>query len=378
MECAISVHGVHKKFPLLQKRSDFLRLVFGKSVNTFTALQDINFTLEPGESLGLVGHNGAGKSTLLKVLSGIMQPSSGSVCVNGRFSSILELATGFMPFRSGRKNIFDRLRLLGFSTSQIKKIEEEIIDFAELDEVIDDPIISYSTGMQARLAFAVATSGLHEILFIDELLAVGDELFQGKCLNRIQKLCREGRTAVIATHSIHHMEKLCSKALLLEHGCMKIISDVPDIVREYFSGSCVDNYKREFAEIVCSEFTVSKGYLNIYYKVMRHKSTPLLQLHIVVRDTKGIMVTLNISPHEKVSIPQGLGLVEVTARIPLPEGLHSGYVGTSLLRGANAFAGWQVEDGWGMNNQKPYFFTNDMFTSRVPYIQAELPWKRTA
>jgi lipopolysaccharide transport system ATP-binding protein len=176
--------------------------LFGKSLPTFRALDQVSFSVENGEVLGIIGPNGAGKSTLLKIINGVSRPTSGKVHLNGSCTAILEVSTGFSPFLTGRENIYRRLMLQGYRVDEVKELEKRIIEFSELEPFIDQKVLTYSSGMAARLTFAIVTSALSEIVLIDELLVVGDEYFQGKCLKRIKEMCASGRTVVIASHTI--------------------------------------------------------------------------------------------------------------------------------------------------------------------------------
>ena len=169
--------------------------------------------------VGIIGHNGAGKSTLLKMLARISTPTSGSVKVNGRISPLIEVGAGFVPDFTGRENVYLNASILGMKKKEIDRKFDEIVDFAEMAEFIDTPVKRYSSGMQVKLAFAVATSVESEILIVDEVLAVGDLAFQRKCIDRMDTLIRrDGRTVLVVSHNIRQIERLCSRALLLDHG----------------------------------------------------------------------------------------------------------------------------------------------------------------
>ena len=185
----------------------------------FKALDDVSFSIEPGEVVGIIGHNGAGKSTLLKMLAGISTPSAGIVTVNGRIAPLIEVGAGFVPDFTGRENVYLNGSILGMSKSEIDKKFDEIVDFAEMAEFIDTPVKRYSSGMQVKLAFAVATSINAEILIVDEVLAVGDLAFQRKCFDRMEELIkRQGKTVLLVSHNIRQVERLCSRVILLDRG----------------------------------------------------------------------------------------------------------------------------------------------------------------
>ena len=190
----------------------------------FKALDDVSFSIEPGEVVGVIGHNGAGKSTLLKMLARISNPSLGSVTANGRIAPLIEVGAGFVPDFTGRENVYLNGSILGMSKKEIDKKFEEIVDFAEMAEFIDTPVKRYSSGMQVKLAFAVATSIEAEILIVDEVLAVGDLAFQRKCFDRMETLIKQQqRTVILVSHNLRHVERICHRVILLDHG--RIIED---------------------------------------------------------------------------------------------------------------------------------------------------------
>ena len=190
----------------------------------FKALDDVNFTVDQGEIVGIIGHNGAGKSTLLKMLARISTPTAGSVKVDGRIAPLIEVGAGFVPDFTGRENIYLNACILGMLKSEIDKKFDEIVDFAEMADFIDTPVKRYSTGMQVKLAFSVATSIESDILIVDEVLAVGDLAFQRKCFDRIESLINaEKKTVLVVSHNLRQIERLCKRVLLFDHG--KLIAD---------------------------------------------------------------------------------------------------------------------------------------------------------
>ena len=184
----------------------------------FWALRDVSFDVPRGTTLGLIGHNGSGKSTTLKLVTRILEPSSGRVTVRGRVSALLELGSGFHPDLTGRENIYLNGSLLGFNRAEMQGRVDEIIDFAELGPFIDTPVKHFSSGMYMRLGFAIATAVDPDVLVTDEVLAVGDETFQRKCMNRIHDFREEGRTILFVSHSLEAVRNLCSQAIWLNHG----------------------------------------------------------------------------------------------------------------------------------------------------------------
>lgn len=201
----------------------------------FLALKNINFTVKRGESWGLIGKNGSGKSTLLKLISGIIRPYQGNVTVNGSISPLIELGAGFDPELTARENIFLNGALLGYSKRFIESHFQEIVDFAELNDFVDVPIKNFSSGMSARLGFAIATVQKPDILIVDEVLAVGDFAFQQKCKERMENLLSNGTTLLFVSHSIEQVKELCSKAIWIDNGEVRAIGETHSVSQEYMS-----------------------------------------------------------------------------------------------------------------------------------------------
>jgi lipopolysaccharide transport system ATP-binding protein len=199
-------------------------------------LDDINFEINKGEAIGIIGKNGAGKSTLLKILSRITSPTTGNININGRLASLLEVGTGFHPELTGRENIFLNGALLGMKKQEITKKFEEIVEFSGISKFIDTPVKRYSSGMYVRLAFAVAAHLESEILIVDEVLAVGDVEFQKKCLGKMQDITKgEGRTILFVSHNLAAVENFCEKSILIEKGKLKMFGQTNAIIQEYLN-----------------------------------------------------------------------------------------------------------------------------------------------
>jgi lipopolysaccharide transport system ATP-binding protein len=209
---------MHRERLTTLKEAVLARFRHLESIDEFWALRDVSFEVRPGEAVGLVGHNGSGKSTLLKLAAGVLKPSRGRVRVEGRVSPMIELAAGFDPDLSGRDNVFLNGALLGRSRKEMARRLERIVDFSELGEFIDCPVKNYSSGMYARLGFAIAVDVEPEILMVDEVLAVGDERFQAKCMDRIREILRAGTTLFYVSHSMEQVATLCPRAIVLHHG----------------------------------------------------------------------------------------------------------------------------------------------------------------
>ena len=207
--------------------------------NSFLALSRVTIDIKKGEVFGLIGRNGAGKSTLLKVISRVLVPTEGQVQIQGRVSPLLELGAGFHPELTGRENVFLNGTLLGHSRREIENHLEEIIDFAELGAFIDAPLRTYSTGMIARLGFAVATTWKPEILILDEVLSVGDEAFQLKCQKRMEGFRTNHVTSLLVTHAMQTIEALCTRVAWIDHGVIKEVGTPDEIIKAYRKDSKV-------------------------------------------------------------------------------------------------------------------------------------------
>jgi len=235
----IKVENATVRFNIASEKIDnikeyFIKLVKGSlHFKEFLALKNINFEVKQGESWGVIGRNGAGKSTLLKLICGIIAPSAGSVTVNGSISPMLELGAGFDPDLTAGENIFLEGALLGHSRKFMQEHYDEIVEFSELKDFLDMPIKNYSSGMQARMAFSVATVVNPKILIVDEVLAVGDAAFQRKCENRIHEMLKSATTLLLVSHSNDMIERLCSKALWLRNGEAVMAGDAKEVCAAY-------------------------------------------------------------------------------------------------------------------------------------------------
>lgn len=241
MKPILEIKHISKKFKIFQERQPYLSLrdkitgVFNnkKSKEDFWALSDVTFDVLPGDTIGIIGKNGAGKSTLLKILSKITPPTSGKIIGRGRIASLLEVGTGFHSELSGRENIFMNGSILGMRRSEILKNFDAIVDFGGVEKFIDTPLKHYSSGMQLRLAFAVAAFLENEVLIIDEVLAVGDLEFQKKCLGKMEDISQSGRTILFVSHNLSALKGLCSKGICLKDGKSSFIGSSNEAISYY-------------------------------------------------------------------------------------------------------------------------------------------------
>jgi len=233
----IIVNNVSKIFYVFMDKANSLKekMLFWKrnKRETREVLKDINLTIKNGEAVALIGVNGSGKSTLLKLMTKIIYPTKGEIVTNGKLTSLLELGAGFHPDFSGRENIYFNASIFGLTKKQIDARLEEIIEFSELRDFIDNPVRTYSSGMFMRLAFAVAINVDADILLVDEILSVGDQHFQEKCLNKMKELKAQGKTMVFVTHSLGSARELCDRAVWLNKGNIQLDGDVNEVIDEY-------------------------------------------------------------------------------------------------------------------------------------------------
>lgn len=338
----IEVSGVSKRYRIGAQRLPYrtLResivdvLSFGRTRSeAFLALTDVTFDVEEGESLAIVGRNGAGKTTLLKILSRITPPSSGRILLRGRVASLLEVGTGFHPELTGRENIYLNGSILGLTRREINAKLDAIVEFSGVEKFLSTPIKRYSTGMQLRLAFAVAAHLDPEILIIDEVLAVGDAEFQKKCLGKMQEVSRGGRTVLFVSHNMAAVRTLCEKAILLEKGTISHSGDVDEVIDTYLkeivksdSGEVIyesprgdDSVKlrrvtlRDHAGRVSAHIDVTRGAtLEIEADVLRRDCNPIPAFRVL--DTGGTVLLIAAHPDRHPS--SGPGKYLFTAKLP--------------------------------------------------------------
>ena len=265
----IKVNGLIKEYKIFKARLGKLaRLVnpFSKNLyKEFRALDNVSFSISAGEAVGILGHNGAGKSTLLKLLTGVAFPTAGTIEVKGRIASLLELGAGFNPELTGIENIYFNGSLMGMTDTEVDGVLEEIVSFADIGEFIFQPVKHYSSGMFARLAFAVAINVDPDILIVDEILSVGDVAFQKKCLEKFEEFRLKGKTVIYVSHNLETIKSYCTKAIWLEKGKIAGIGDPEDVIEEYYreiadhDETNIGVNKREFVELIDMQVLDNEG-----------------------------------------------------------------------------------------------------------------------
>lgn len=334
------------------------------------SLRDINFEIEQGDAVGIIGRNGAGKSTLLKVLSKVTKPTTGHISTNGRIASLLEVGTGFHPEMTGRENVFLNGAILGMTRKEIKRKFDEIVDFSGVERYIDTPVKRYSSGMYVRLAFAVAAHLESEILIVDEVLAVGDAEFQKKCLGKMNDVTRgEGRTILFVSHNMTAVKELCTKGILLTHGQIDYQGDILSTIIEYQKSSARESsyvYNGNLDEAIgnenirIKEFSVSpiKGNLldidsGVHVKLTFHNYCPDITLDTTF-ELKNYDELVIFHVGQFVSAKGDAKVGEYTVEFDIPTGLLNAgnyyfklYFGKdqkTLLYGIDNFIGFEVEN----------------------------------
>jgi ABC-2 type transport system ATP-binding protein len=348
---AVDVVEVSKRFRLYQEKYQSLKervLHIGRNPHEdFWALRDLSFEVSEGETVGVLGRNGSGKSTLLKCVSGILQPTDGRVVVRGNLAALLELGAGFQPELSGRDNIYLNASLLGLSTKEVDRRFDDIVAFAELEQFIDNQVKFYSSGMFVRLGFAVAVNVDPDVLVVDEVLAVGDENFQRKCLARIKEFQEDGRTILFVTHSADLVRAICDRAVVLSGGTMLGMGPAADAIRLYHdhllvAGPALDAGVAAEGPSVPASRPVhitgvecehpghgSRTYLLPHEPLTVHvdyetlPGVDNLMVAVEIRDLPGqlIFASDNFVLDQPVDVPPGRGRIDLTFdRMPLLEG----------------------------------------------------------
>jgi lipopolysaccharide transport system ATP-binding protein len=319
------------------------QLIAGNEMEEFWALKDINFEVNQGDRVGIIGRNGAGKSTLLKVLSRITEPTTGRIQLKGRVASLLEVGTGFHPELSGRENIYLNGAILGMGRAEVRKKFDEIVDFAGVEKFLDTPVKRYSSGMYVRLAFAVAAHLEPEILIVDEVLAVGDAEFQKKCLGKMEDVSKnDGRTVIFVSHNMGAISQLCNRGLLIESGNVSYSGEISNTINHYIKNSSIrfDNIlngiKYCHPDFIINKITINNSEKNIIHVDEENNSLlvkvegtvasdKIIALEMRFYDHNGIMIGI-FSPGHLLGRTQKItkGPFEIIETITLPDNLTKG------------------------------------------------------
>jgi ABC-2 type transport system ATP-binding protein len=296
-QSAVTVERVSKRFRLYHERGNSLKERFVKRgqarYEDLWALNDVSFDVAEGETIGILGHNGSGKSTLLKCVCGVLQPTAGQVVVRGQLAGLLELGAGFQPELSGRDNIYLNGSMLGLSRREVDKVFDEIVEFSELEQFIDNQVKFYSSGMYVRLGFAVAVSVQPDVLVVDEVLAVGDERFQRKCIERIREFKEQGRTIIVVTHSADQIKSICDRAVVLSHGHMLGIGTPGHAIQIFRDSLLTEEALRPHEEVV----TVQVGGIKVREISCTH---PGAAAHLPFRPGDPVEITIAYHADEPV------------------------------------------------------------------------------
>jgi lipopolysaccharide transport system ATP-binding protein len=325
----------------------------------FWALREVGFSVQPGEVVGIIGRNGAGKSTLLKILSRITEPTTGRIEIRGRVASLLEVGTGFHGELSGRENIYMNGAILGMTRAEIRRKFDEIVAFAEVDQFLDTPVKRYSSGMYVRLAFAVAAHLEPEILIVDEVLAVGDQEFQRKCLGKLEHVTRaEGRTVLFVSHNLASVRQLCTRAILLNRGRLALSGTPGEVISQYMQAASApvsgpENYRHiqgdgrariervqlHSAVAVEAHYSVLEDVvIDLHYKI--HTSTPSLDFFILIygEDGECLAASFQRDSGQLTRPTSESGITRLTFKNPFAPGRY--LVSAGIFDASRQFLDW--------------------------------------
>jgi len=356
MTTVIDVENVSKQFKIHHERHQSLkeRLLHPKSGSTelFDALSKVNFQVADGETVGILGRNGSGKSTLLKCICGVLQPTSGEIRLRGTLAALLELGAGFQHELSGRDNVYLYGAMLGFSRKMVDGIFDDVVAFSELDHFIDTQVKFYSSGMYVRLAFAVAVNVNPDILVVDEVLAVGDERFQAKCIDRIRSFQQEGRSILLVTHNADTVRAICDRAIVLNAGQMIADGTVTEslrIFREYLLGTSLEHDPvGAMANVSIDAVTTPDGSFDVRHGAGMHFDVDVScesgfsgNFLMEVFTRSGLLVSRSDAQSSPVNLTPGHNRVGVDlAQVPLLDGVYDINVGVVAEQG-NTVIAWR-------------------------------------
>ncbi len=385
MKPILEVQHLSKKYKIQHQAGGYLSLrermlsalkFERNTMEDFWALNDVSFKVQAGESIGIIGRNGAGKSTLLKILSKITPPTKGKIITRGRIASLLEVGTGFHPELTGRENIFFNGSLLGMKRKEIAAKFDEIVDFSGVEKFLDTPLKHYSSGMQLRLAFAVAAFLEPEILIIDEVLAVGDAEFQKKCLGKMEDVSKSGRTILFVSHNMAAVENLCQRALLLKNG---------EIEKEGRISEVIAYYQQSFDSMVTNKWKAVGSEGSVYFssasvQLRGYQPSYELEINFSMRSLKSHkkgFVAFDISNSLGITIMQAIPVLEpfvqhseieqhYKVRVELPPLVPDRYMisfwmgshNTETLAWKKDIVSFEINDSPTKNRNFPHSFSN--------------------
>jgi homopolymeric O-antigen transport system ATP-binding protein len=383
VEPLIEVKNISKTFRIRHEKLHYLSLreslvtFFKRNPVTsedFYALSDVSFNVHAGESIGIIGRNGAGKSTLLKILSRITPPTSGKIIARGRMASLLEVGTGFHPELTGRENIFLNGSILGMSRKEIQKNFDAIVDFAETEKFLDTPLKQYSSGMQLRLAFAVAAFLENEILIIDEVLAVGDAEFQKKCMGKMKDISSRGRTVLFVSHNIGAVKSLCSRAIILKDGKVLMQGETGKVTNEYLNESFTEAGVKDWRNDIANA-PGNDSFKIVRLELVNHNN--LTAEHDIAYETILNINYINLVPGKKYQVSVHLmdnndnmvlaGLNAPSASLNADKYYSQPYEAGEYQTQVKLPANFLNEGNYYFNVivSSDYFNTNDIFLNRI-------------
>lgn len=350
-EVVLKVEGLYKRFTMSLKRSmfygtvDLMKGIVNKPIEPelrkgeFWALENINFELRRGETLALIGQNGCGKSTLLRLINGIFPPDKGKITINGRIGALIAVGAGFHPHMSGRENVYLNATILGMSRAEIDSKFDAIVDFAEIGDFINAPVATYSSGMTVRLGFAIAIHSDPDILLVDEVLAVGDISFVGKCYNKLNELKNKGVAIILVTHNMQNIFDFCKRGLLMNHGKQIIDCNVTEAVKEYekvLVHNTINKEEKHQDESVLSSYIQSRVYLEdengiLIEEVDSNKKTYFCYEVISKVNMEDVFVTFHIQTLEGLTLIHIRNDVDNLGRLKIKEGLNVIKIGINNL-----------------------------------------------
>ena len=392
MDTLVRIENVSKVYPRVHKSTErlqaFVSLLFGREpANGAQVLSNINLDVVRGQSLGIIGENGAGKSTLLKVLTGVILPTRGRVMVHGNIAAMLELGAGFEPDFSGMDNVRMQASLMGLSNKELEKRLDDILEFADIGEYIHEPVKHYSSGMVVRLGFAVITACRPELLITDEVLAVGDEYFQKKCIRWIEQFLKQGGTLLLVSHSMYVVQKLCQKALWIHEGGARQYGDVFPVTQAYLAW----HEKRSAKE---KEMRIQATGDSAYYRIEKlilagtvDDETPVfsmgddldIELHIYSPDDRPPVVAVGVVRADGTPVYGAVSDNEDITPVKLSEHHYRFrlcYTAVQILPGSYSIRGFSMDpEGVRIFDRRETAFTISGNTKESGYVRLPHKWR---